>query len=62
MKILKVERGCATVQLSESDLIIIVNAINETQEAIEEWEFSTRVGANISDAETLRKKIKTCSP
>lgn len=58
MKILQFESGSATIQLSKSDLIILANAINETQEALEDWEFSTRVGADPSDAESLRHEIK----
>ncbi len=59
MKIIKINRNNATIQLSARNLAILANAINEAQEAVEKWEFSTRVGANFADAEALRKEIKT---
>lgn len=48
----------ATVRLTRKDLTILANAINETREAIDEWEFSTRVGADPAEAEDLRQKLK----
>ena len=44
MKILTSNHESATVQLTKKELIILANAINESQAAIEEWEFSTRMG------------------
>ncbi len=58
MERIKVEGGVATVRLSKSELIVLANAINETQEAVEEWEFPTRVGAETHEAENLRQELK----
>lgn len=58
MQIIRTNRESATVQLTKKELIILANAINESQEAVESWEFSTRMGADPTEAEQLRVKIK----
>lgn len=51
------DREVATVRLTRKELIILSNAINETREAVEEWEFSTRVGARLAEAEELLERL-----
>ncbi len=58
MEVLQIGRDRATVRLSEKELILLVSAINETQEAVEEWEFSSRVGAEPAEAEDLHLKLR----
>ncbi len=43
--------------LTNREAIILVNAINESLEALEDWEYSSRVGASRAEAERLRAKI-----
>jgi len=52
--------GGATVQLTKKELTTLTNALNEVingPEAIEAWEFSTRMGVEPSEAEQLLVKI-----
>jgi hypothetical protein len=48
---------CATIRFTKNELIIMINAINESQEAIEPWEFPIRMGANVDEAEQLRWRL-----
>lgn len=45
--------GNITIELSSDELVIIKNALNESFEAIEPCEFSTRMGAEIDEVENL---------
>jgi hypothetical protein len=54
----KIDGDAVMVQLSKKELIILANAINEAQEAVEEWEFLTRIGASPTEAEDLRRRLK----
>jgi hypothetical protein len=59
MEMIHLERDSATVRLTETDLVILANAINETQNAIEAWEFPIRVGADLAEAEALRQRLSS---
>ena len=61
MKLLHLSGTSIVVSLTEHDLVILANSINETQEAVEDWEFATRVGASPEDAEALRQQINAIS-
>ena len=45
------------VELDKNELVILANALNELREAIEDWEFTTRIGAEAGEAEELRRQI-----
>lgn len=47
----------ADFRVTKHELVILANALNETLEAIEPWEFSTRVGADSTEVEALRKRL-----
>ncbi len=53
--------GGATVELGPQELIAFRNCINETLEAIDDWEFSTRVGVDRSVVEAMRGKVVSSS-
>lgn len=59
MDVITTDADTATVRVSKRELMILANAINEAREAVEEWEFSTRLGAEPAEAEELRGKLKT---
>ncbi len=59
MEMIHLEHDSATVRLTESDLVILANAINETQNAIEAWEFPIRVGGDLAEAEALRQRLSS---
>ena len=52
------------IEFSKDELGIINNALNEVlngPDAIEDWEFGTRMGADREEALTLLKKVKKVS-
>ena len=49
------------LHLSEDELLVINNSINEVlhgPDAIEDWEFQTRIGVERQSAEQVLEKIK----
>jgi hypothetical protein len=59
MEIIETTGDTALLRVTKDELITLANAINEAQEAIEDWEFSTRMGVDAAEAEELRKKLST---
>jgi hypothetical protein len=60
MKVVMTIQDVATVQLTKKDLITLINALNEVingPDAIESWEFSTRMGVGHTEAEQLLVKL-----
>lgn len=57
MKVISSNSEAATVSLTRHELAFLANAINETQAALEEWEFQTLTSAYPAEAEALRKEI-----
>jgi hypothetical protein len=56
MRVIEKHGDSATVELTTRELTILSNAVNEVcnrPEAIEEWEFGTRIGASRQKAEDL---------
>ena len=51
------EGGAAPVNLSEKELVILNNALNEVLNGIEVFEFSTRLGCEPDEALTLMNRI-----
>jgi len=44
--------------LSRPQLYLLAGAVNEAIEAVDEWEFSTRLGASKADARQLRTDLR----
>ena len=57
MKVVSITREKATVVLSEGELAFLGSAINETLEAVEEWEFQTRTGETQKHAMEVRAQL-----
>ena len=49
--------GIVSVQLSEHELVLLKNALNEAREAVDDWEFATWLGASAKEADDLRPKL-----
>lgn len=45
------------VAMTRNELVILSGALGEALEAVEEWEFGTRVGATPDEARALRDRI-----
>ena len=64
MKIIEKREDAAIVELTKDELVIVSNAINEIchgPEAIEDWEFGTRVGASRTEAKALLERLRKLS-
>ena len=48
----------AVVCISRFELQLLSSALGEALEAVEEWEFHTRLGATCAEAEELRTRIR----
>lgn len=44
--------------MTVAELVLLANSINEAMEAVDDWEFSTRLGAEISDARRLHNELR----
>jgi hypothetical protein len=53
MQMLSKEKEAFILKLSRSELLILHNALNEVVNGIEVPEFSTRMGAEVSEVESL---------
>jgi len=61
MKLVSISQNDITVCLERDELDFLCNAINESVEALEEWEFHTRTGVNRSDAIELLAQLRRIS-
>jgi hypothetical protein len=57
MDIIQIDGDTATIRVKTAEVVVLANALNETREAIEEWEFFTRVGASAAEADALRRAL-----
>ena len=53
MTLLDVASGRAVIALDLEEIVTVMNALNEAFEAVEDWEFSTRVGVEKSRAQEI---------
>ncbi len=58
MNILSLESGTARLELTEHELVIVNNALNETLNAIDDDEFDTRVGATTGEVDALLSAVR----
>lgn len=49
MHIEKISRGSARLEITSDELAILSSALNEVCHGLEQWEFSTRMGAEKSE-------------
>jgi hypothetical protein len=45
------------LHLTRAELLLLAGSVNEAIEAVEDWEFSTRLGADKADAMALRTEF-----
>ena len=45
------------LHLTRAELLLLAGSVNEAIEAVEDWEFSTRLGANKTNARVLRTEL-----
>jgi hypothetical protein len=53
----KITASSATITASIDELAFLSNAINETLEALDEWEFETRTGVPPGKARELHSRL-----
>jgi hypothetical protein len=49
--------GTAVMALTRDDLVLLANSINEALEALDDWDFPIRVGAERDDARQLQARL-----
>ena len=57
-----IDNDVAVVRLSGREIVLLANALNEAREAVEEWEFATRLGGTPAEAEALRRELRALLP
>lgn len=57
MKIINTNAKEATISISNAELLILNNALNEICNGIDIFEFETRIGTNRENATDILKKI-----
>jgi hypothetical protein len=57
MKIVDLGKDQVTIQFSKDELGFIGNAMNETFEALDDWEFPVRTGTSLVEARSIQEKI-----
>jgi hypothetical protein len=45
------------LHLTRAELLLLAGSVNEAIEAVEDWEFSTRLGADKADARALSVEL-----
>jgi hypothetical protein len=45
------------LHLTRAELLLLAGSVNEAIEAVEDWEFSTRIGAEKDDARALQTQL-----
>lgn len=57
MKTVEVGKECVTISFTKDEIGFIGNAINETFEALDDWEFPIRTGTSIAEAQAIQQEI-----
>jgi hypothetical protein len=52
-----IDADAFVIQVSLDELRLLASSIGEALEAVEDWEFSTRLGADSQDARALRSQL-----
>ena len=45
------------LHLTRDELLLLAGSVNEAISAVDDWEFSTRLGASVAEARALRKEL-----
>lgn len=57
MEIIEIKADTASIVVTAGELALLANALNEAREELEDWEFATRLGCSVVEAERLRAQI-----
>jgi hypothetical protein len=53
----RADGGCVVLTVSREQLLLLAGCVNEAIEAVDDWEFSTRLGTEKGDARRLRAEL-----
>jgi hypothetical protein len=45
------------IHLTRTELLLLAGSVNEAIAAVDDWEFSTRLGATLEEARAMRKEL-----
>lgn len=54
---MEVAGDAVVIKIEASELALLANALNEAREAIDDWEFASRMGVSVVEAEKLRQQL-----
>lgn len=62
MRLVKQDKSATVLAFTPDELATIGNALNESLEKIEAWEFATRMGATREEVERLLEALQRLPP
>ena len=60
MQLIEITKNGTVVELSQKELFVLRNALNETLKGLDDWEFPIRTGFTLEEAESLLKALTAC--
>jgi hypothetical protein len=61
MNVISVDKDHALLSLSSDDLALLCQAINESIEALDDWDYPIRMGFSIEEARALQDQLLSVS-
>lgn len=58
MELIEQQIDAAIVRLTAREVVTLINALNESLEHLEDWEFETRMGTSKSEAQELLSSLE----
>ncbi|MCC5830685.1 MAG: hypothetical protein JJU36_14660 [Phycisphaeraceae bacterium] len=58
MDLIEIEQETGVCRLTADEIAMLLNAINESSQALEDWEYSTRMGFERAAVDKLRQSLK----
>ncbi|MGB3410198.1 MAG: hypothetical protein WBA45_03295 [Microthrixaceae bacterium] len=59
MDLRRIDQQRVRMELTESELNVLRNGLSEALEALEDWEFSTRMGVERDEARRVRDELRS---
>lgn len=60
MEAIEITKDGTIVELSQKELSVLRNALNETMKGLDDWDFPIRTGFTLEEAETLLQSLTAC--
>ena len=57
MQSIEITKSGAVIELSQKELLVLRNVLNETLKGLDDWDFPIRTGFTLEEAEILLKAL-----